>query len=486
MRGLARIPLCVALALLTAGTASPESERQRTIERAKKLTKRPGEHRPEDQLTLFVYERPLIIGGEVELEGRFRRDYRLDPDRDDDEARLAPKLELEAFYALGRDLSLFVKGKLGYQSDVYHEAGEEESEWRFRRGETWLHWRDIAETGLSFQVGRQNFADRREWWWDADLDALRLTYDIADFEFQLGVAQELGPEQANESRVAAELEDVFFLLGSATWHWEKKNRLELFVARRRDHSHTHREGEIVREDREDKFDAKLWWIGARAMGRWKTKRAGLFHYWVDLAYVRGKETIIDFDGFDERPGRSEVDEAVDVDVSAWGFDVGATWDPRRRFWPRLTLGYAWGSGGGDPEGTDRSFRQTGLQDNNAKYRGVDRFKYYGELFRPELSNLHITTASLGFPLFRNSSIEVLYHVYWQDHKSTFLREARIKAGPQGEHRSLGQEWNLVIGIEEWTHWEVEVIGALFRAGAAFGSSEHDLAQLGLFKINYNF
>lgn len=478
--------LAIVLMALVPTPSSAENERGRMMNRAKDLTKRADENRPDDQLTLYLLERPLIIGGELQLQGRYRGDYRLDDRREDDEARLRPRAELEAFYPLSRDISLFIEGKLGYESDVYHEAGDEETEWQLQRGETWLHWADIAESGLSFQVGRQNFKDRREWWWDADLDALRVTYDIADFEIELGMAQELAPVQANEDRIHPDFEDVLFVLGRGTWYWEKKNRLELFFASRHDDSRTHRENEIVDEDREDDLDSKLWWLGARAMGRFKYRPIGVFHYWLDAAYVRGEETIIDFDTLDAAPSLSEVDEVDEFDVSGWGVDVGVTWDARRRFWPRVTLGYAWGSGDGSPGKTDRTFRQTGIQDNNGKFRGVDRFKYYGEVFRPELSNMHITTVGLGFSFFENSSVELLHHAYWQDEAAPFLRHSRLKAGPQGRHRSLGQEINLVIGLEEWMHWEVEIIGGVFRAGSAFGAFERDLAHLGLFKVDYNF
>lgn len=54
-------------------------------------------------------------------------------------------------------------------------------------------------------------------------------------------------------------------------------------------------------------------------------------------------------------------------------------------------------------------RQTGLQDNNGEFFGVDCFRYYGELLRPELSKLQITTLALGFRMLTNSSIEFVYH-----------------------------------------------------------------------------
>ena len=107
----------------------------------------------------------------------------------------------------------------------------------------------------------------------------------------------------------------------------------------------------------------------------------------------------------------------------------------------------------------RSFH---LQDNNVHFGGVDRFRLYGELLDPELSNLHIVTVALGLRILSKSSIEFLYHHYRQVRRADFLRDHDFKRDPNGLSRRIGDEWDLVIGIEEWEHVEVELIGALAR------------------------
>jgi hypothetical protein len=155
--------------------------------------------------------------------------------------------------------------------------------------------------------------------------------------------------------------------------------------------------------------------------------------------------------------------------------------------PSITLGYAVGSGNPDPDSsTDRSFRQTGLHNNNGRFWGVDNFRYYGELLRPELSNLHVLTLSVGLPLLRNSSVEVVYHRYWQDHATPFMKDARIKATPNGKDNDIGQEWNVVVGIEEWKHVELELVAALLRSGNAYGSLSGENAGYMSLVFTYNF
>jgi hypothetical protein len=81
-------------------------------------------------------------------------------------------------------------------------------------------------------------------------------------------------------------------------------------------------------------------------------------------------------------------------VRGWAIDVGARWDTQLPGQPLFTMGYAMGSGDKNPsKGTDRAFRQTGLQSND------EEFRTYGELLRPELSKLSIPVVAVQFPTF---------------------------------------------------------------------------------------
>ena len=99
-------------------------------------------------------------------------------------------------------------------------------------------------------------------------------------------------------------------------------------------------------------------------------------YWLELAHVRG---------------RSKSNK-----IRGIGFDLGSTYKLDLPLRPSITLGCAFGSGDDDPlDNENNNFRQTGLQDNSAKFNGVTHLKYYGEMFDPELSNLVILTAGFG-------------------------------------------------------------------------------------------
>ena len=42
--------------------------------------------------------------------------------------------------------------------------------------ESWIHFGKLFGTNLELQIGRQNFEEKREWWWDEDLDSIRFYY----------------------------------------------------------------------------------------------------------------------------------------------------------------------------------------------------------------------------------------------------------------------------------------------------------------------
>ncbi|WP_256868364.1 alginate export family protein [Candidatus Entotheonella palauensis] len=449
--------------------------------------RRLDDKRPDEQLTVPVFNRPLTIGGELSSELEYRRDIDLEEEAEDDLLRFEQRLEVELFYPLTPKLDLFLEGKVRYRADLYAEDGMQDVVWGVDRGETWLLWHHLFGTPFSLQAGRQSIEEKREWWWDADLDALRLHYDQGRVRAELSVAQEMATDTSEDSRIDSEEAGIFRLLGHAVWEWASKHDLAGFFLYQHDHSERQREGDIVESDRRDATDANLVWFGVRAMGSLKTENLGEWSYWFDAAGVVGHEVVVGFDRTDD--GRRVVDESegIEQDVRGWAVDLGVSWKTPLPLRPTFTLGYAVGSGDNDPDqGPGKAFRQTGLQDNNSRFSGVNSFRYYGELLRPELSNLQIWTVTLGIPILNSSSVELVYHHYRQVEPQDRLRDVRINADPEGEGRRIGQEWNLIVGIEEWKHWEIEWIGALFRAGSAYGDLSGELAYQVTLKVDYNF
>lgn len=464
-------------------SAGPEGEQT-----AFTLSRRDDDMRPDDQITLSLFGRPLTVGGEYNAKLSYRGDFELDDAEEDNLLTLGQKLEIEFLYDMHETASLFLELKPFYINELYAEDNNDEHEAGVERGEMWIYSNRLFTKHLALQAGRQNFDEKREWWWDEDLDAVRMYLRNDNIRIELAVAEELYRTSTEDDDIDPEEEDVLRLLGRAVWKWgeKRRQRLEIFFLSQNDYSDTESEGAEVDGNKRDESDADLVWLGFRSMGRWKVRPAGRFYYWFDAAFVTGEETLIDYDRIDGSD-RREVDDVELFNVDGWGMDTGITWRTEFPAEPSMTIGYAYGSGDRDPEDRhDRSFRQTGLHDNNARFRGVNSFRYYGELLRPELSNIHILTLAAGLPVLKESSVELVYHRYWQDHAASFLRDTRIEAKPFGKDNSLGDEWDVIVGIEEWKHVELEIIGALFRAGDAFAVMSGETAFYASFEFTYNF
>ncbi|RMD98904.1 MAG: hypothetical protein D6814_06580, partial [Calditrichaeota bacterium] len=161
------------------------------LDRGLSLIRHPDDKRPDKQLTLPLFGRPLIIGGEVGHSWKFRGDYKLEDRAKDDLLRMDQGVELELFYRPGKNVAIFLEGKSSRESLLYHQAQKHEIETEIERGEMWLYAGGLLGTGLGLQIGRQNFREFREWWWDEDMDAVRLYFNRQRIHGEFAVAREL-------------------------------------------------------------------------------------------------------------------------------------------------------------------------------------------------------------------------------------------------------------------------------------------------------
>lgn len=444
------------------------------------LTRRQDSRRPASLGTSTLFERPITVGGEVQLATRDRRNFALDP-TGDDVIDLEAEFQVEALYEFSDTTFAFASGKALYEADIVRAGGRRAPEFGLERDQTWVFFDRLFGSGFGLQVGRQNFKEAREWWWDDDLDAARLYYDRSGFHAELAIAKELAPVRRGEG-IDPEQEGVKRVLAHAGWLWAPRQKLEAYFLHADDGSRRGGVGSTVARSRRDSSDATLTWAGVRAIGSRNFDSVGTIAYWADAARVSGREDRISYSSVDEV---STVTGVRAVQVRGSAFDVGVTWESRLPASPSVTIGLARGSGG-ERDGVDRSFRQTGLQNNKWRYGGVNRFRYYGEVLRPELSNLQVTTVSAGVPLLRNSSIEVGWHRYRQSVAADSMRDLRIDLAPTGQSRDLGRAIDVVLGFRDSRTVDVEMTVGLFEAGGAYGPAQGRRAWLYLLESTWNF
>lgn len=450
-----------------------EPDRDGDDDLRQRLTEREDRRRPAEPWSIELADRPLTVSGEYEISLGYLRRRLFDDDVDQPNRLLMEHgLEVEAFYSFGQPLSLFAQARVILEEDLLSDTYEEVSDFFAERGEMWLYSENIAGSHVNLDLGRLHFEDERRWWWDEELDAVRFAYETETFEVALAAARELGRTRSDRDFVEPEHDRVFRLLGELSWDWSPHHGLELFALYQDDHSPTERPDQVVPWEREDDSDARLTWLGARLLGVLDLRARGIFGYWLDTALVRGKERLLEFD--DLSSSRSIVSDRTRRRVRGWAIDAGLHWILPLRFEPRFFAEYAVGSGDSTPErGTDRSFRQTGLQANEAGFGGVERFAQYGVLLDPELSNLQVFTLGAGISLLRSSSLDLVYHYYRLVDPALQLRNARIEATFTGRDRDLGHELDLVLALEEWERLEFELVLSGLRAGRAFGSDRGD-------------
>jgi alginate production protein len=266
---------------------------------------------------------------------------------------------------------------------------------------------------FEFAIGRRNYEDERHWIYDTSMDVASVAFRQGRFraEFMAGRETWVNLDLAPKSRQTTDRIDTYMLY--ADYRFENA-KVAGYTLLRDDRAHV---------------EGRPLLSGVRALG----SPSDRFNYWLELAHVSGKD-------------------ASSNNLSGYGFDVGFTqrW-PSAPHLPSFTLGYAFGSGDGNPsDKKNHEFRQSGLQANETRFAGISQFKIYGEVFDPELSNLGILTVGVGFRPTPNMSVDLVYHRYRLDRIVDQIRNSALTAEiNQIEDRmskDIGSALDVVIGI----------------------------------------
>ena len=384
----------------------------------------------------------LSFGSSFELQFELNNNYALSSPKDDNLEEIQPSANIAFLYQPQNWLSAYLELNLTHDYLINHPEKSKRSETEFVVKQAYLNFNNIYD-GVSLKIGRQRHKDPREWWYDENLDAIRLLYGYrnAGIEFSASREEIIGNDLLNGD----DQEEINNYLVAAHYKFSKKNELNAYF--------------LFRDDRSERKRDPIY-FGIQSIG----KVTPSLKYWLDTAALFGS--------------------TGDEDFQAFAFDIGGTYAPKISFKPALTFGVAFGSGDNDHDNKDETFRQTDLEDNNGKFNGVTKFKYYGELLDPELSNLWILTSALGFKPIAKGSIDFVYHYYRQHHLDDKLR-SDLEINPDGKNKDIGHELDIVLGYRGIKNLNAEIIFGTFIPGKAF-SSAHDNAFFGKFEINYRY
>ncbi len=391
--------------------------------------------------------------GQAVVGSAYEENYNLDDADDEDELKFATRLRMRLHWFVRDDLVFVTEGN--WVTAVTFDDGSsprQDEDMAVRFGETFAYWTDaFGVRNLDLQFGRQDFDDQREWIYDENLDALRVFWSQPAFAIEASLATQIGGNSNPRNR--EQLVSSLYLSNNS-----RKKHLAGYLF--------YRDIDAYATGSDSFMDEDALHVGVRALGEWipDTKT------WAEAAYLVG-----------EREGR---------DVQAFAYDIGTTWEPGFADPFYMTVGYALGSGESSASGTDGRFRQTGFQDNSARFGGISSFRYYGELLRPELTNLGILTTGLGARITKNMSVDLVFHDYRFDVTTNDLDffdpedYTDIKPGSIAADPNLGWELDLILGYRAYNRWDFKLIGAYFEPGDALPGQEG--ALFARFQIRYRF
>ena len=303
-------------------------------------------------------------------------------------------------------------------------------------GRSYLFLNNSLAEDFDMYLGRIDFDDRRDWVYDQNLDGLRLFWKIGN--------------------IVAEASATTTLSDGNLWD-ENTNNYTLYLT----DSQRSYAAYVVHRETSRPYDQSISHFGLRAFGEWPKNHDN----WLELAANHG----------------SRKNQNGNATLGGWAVDAGTTWRIDDNWY--LTGAWAFGSGDADTrDGSDYNFRQTGLQDNNARFGGVTSFRYYGELVDPELANLHIGTLGLGYRFNKDSSLDLVGHYYRQDEAAKKLIDSDLDKRANGKDRELGWEVDAILGWRPSPTWDFELVYGYFKPGKAF----EDASDASMGKVHVRF
>jgi hypothetical protein len=381
----------------------------------------------------------LTFEHSLHLDVRHEKNMGLRPSADtrprDRQDSIAAKLRFSAEFAPDGPLAGFVEFEL--RSDIDDRQGRpRQTGTELRLREAYLEIDDVLAPNLELRIGRWDYEDARRWLIDSRLDGLWMRYRGERFEADILAARE---NQFREDLLDRDSRDGDTDYIAGLFRYDINKQIELGA-------------HAIWQQETDGNRDRLRLLGVRAQG----EALDQLSYWADVAWT---ET--------ERSGRTQRGR---------GFDFGGKWQLDHPLRPRLTLGWAKGSG---------NFRQPDLHSNEGSLgQDIETF-YYGEVLRPELANLTVLTIGTGVTFDEKLSVDVYWRDYQLGNSKHGLRGTALRADPVSGG-AVGQGVDVVIGYRPAKNIEIDGTFGWFEPGSAFAVKRQGRAFGARLELTWKF
>ncbi|MDJ0832836.1 MAG: alginate export family protein [Gammaproteobacteria bacterium] len=387
----------------------------------------------------------------------------------------ATELEVTLEYPFTNQLFAFLTVSLIDENESIETTGPDQQASGIERNEMGVAYLFGDDIDATVKLGRAEFNSESEWWvwWDESLDAISVEASYAGFETLLAIAEEQARASTADDFIDPEINDLRRILFSLAWEFSPRHSLMLYYLDQTDNSASYMLGEMVDERKIDEADADVAWTGLSYLGEFTIDKVGAWQIELHGARVSGRETLYEFD--DPVLGQAEVTERENYRISGSARAGLLQWQPSFTPGFGLLLGSARDSGDRDLDDLrDRSFRFNGLQGDG---------EAYGELFRPELSNLEVDLLGLDWQINPDSKLTLVNYRYRQRHAADEMRDTALEIDPSGNSKQLGQETDLVLTLQGSHGMEWIITLAEFKAGNAYGGNPRETVNY--FKIEFD-
>lgn len=357
---------------------------------------------------------------------------------------------------------------------------------RFEVRQLYLENRRIVESlPFGLLAGRKQFRDNRGWWYDNQLDVAQLQYNSTLFSASFSYGGRIIDERFVSETQNIGFEDSQFFIGHADYHYYYNHHIQPFVIYQTDDFSNNKIGKLVNIDSSLKPELDLVWVGVRFNGLFFLPDRSHLDYWADVATVSG--TVRNFATTNVSSNVNSITAIRSIDVSqSYGLDLGVIWKAAEDSWG-VSINYAHGSGDDSDSDNQSSYRQPAIANNRGRVLGPSRDRIYGELLRPELTNIQLVGISTGARLNKYLWLQGSYFHYWQIEASRQLTASNLSITPNGRNKEIGNEVDLTLVATWLDHLSTQLTLSGFHAGSAFNRvSGSDYAYKGVLVFKFRW